>query len=319
MSKPAVSVIVPVYNAARYIDTCLHSLLNQSYQDFEILICDDQSQDESWAKLETYQDPRIKIFKNEENEGVVFTRNRLLDQARGDFLTFQDADDYAHPDRLSRQVTWLNEHPDTDACGTQFIKVDNEGNELFKSGIPTDQSSIREALPEAFHFCCASVMVRRSIYDEIGGYHPYFARVNDEDLYWIAFFTVKFSLVNLEDHLYFYRYNPQSLTKNVINIDPKRKYINHITRYLIQQLIDSGTNDLLDGNFEKLHELEKELEKKYLNDPSLIYREFSDHYMHWKDPTNAMKSALMGFRSRPSVANLKYVVYAFYRKHIQKM
>lgn len=317
MSKPLVSIIVPVYNAADYLAQCLNSLLNQSYKLLEILICDDCSKDESWQVLQRFQDDRLKCIRNDQNQGVVFTRNRLLEIAKGDYITFQDADDYSHPDRIKHQVDFLQEHAKSGACGTQFIKVNNSGEELFKSTIPTDYQTIRNSLPRAFHFCCASVMIRRQIYDEIGGYHMYFDRVNDEDLYWIASFVVKYEFVNLDQPLYYYRYNPQSLTKNVINIDPKRKFVHHITQYLVQQLIDSGSNDLLEKNFDQLGQLEKKLEQRYLEDPSLIYREFTDHYLHWDDAANAVKSALLGLMKTPSLLNFKYFIITLFRKYLK--
>ncbi len=101
--NPKVSVLIPTYNRQKFVVPCIESILNQTYQDFEILIYDDGSTDNTKFMIETLKDKRIKYFESAENRGVSYARNRLLDLCETDIATWQDSDDLSNKYRLERQ------------------------------------------------------------------------------------------------------------------------------------------------------------------------------------------------------------------------
>jgi len=118
MSAPAVSVIMAVYNGADLIGETLRSLQAQSFGDFEVIIVDDCSTDESRAVVRGFGDARIKLISLPRNQGVVAARNRAVAEARGRYIAALDHDDLCHPDRFARQVAWLEANPETVLVGT---------------------------------------------------------------------------------------------------------------------------------------------------------------------------------------------------------
>lgn len=122
--QPAVSVCMPVYNASRYLRECIDSVLSQTFADFEFLIVDDGSYDDSAAIVESYADPRIRLIRRE--HGYIASLNCLLDEARGRYIARMDADDVMLPDRLRLQFDYMEAHPDVDVLGGGAITIDEE-------------------------------------------------------------------------------------------------------------------------------------------------------------------------------------------------
>lgn len=130
LSTPTVTVLIPVHNRARYIRDAIDSILAQSFADFELLIIDDASTDGSVDAVTSYRDRRLRLLCNETNLGIPGSRNRGIDEARGEFLAFLDSDDRARPERLARQVAFLRDHPDYAAVGSWIEWMSEEGKPL---------------------------------------------------------------------------------------------------------------------------------------------------------------------------------------------
>ena len=109
---------MPAYNAEKYINEAIDSILAQTFTDFEFIIIDDGSTDSTCAIVESYSDSRIRFFKNEHNLGVAATLNRGLDLARGEYIARMDADDISLPTRFEKQAAYMDSHPDVVVCGT---------------------------------------------------------------------------------------------------------------------------------------------------------------------------------------------------------
>ena len=108
---PKVSVLMPVYNTKEeFLRESIESILHQTFQEFELIILDDGSSNDVESIVRTYKDTRIGFYKNEQNLGVAKTRNKLLDLAKGEYCAFQDADDISLPERLEKQVKFLDEN-----------------------------------------------------------------------------------------------------------------------------------------------------------------------------------------------------------------
>ncbi len=130
-----ISVIMANYNNAPRLERAIESILKQTFQDFELLICDDGSTDNSLKIIVQYalKDSRIKVFVNKKNQGISFTRNRLLNVASGKYLAIMDSDDYSEPTRFEKQVAYLNKHADTTVVGTYAGIIGYNNNVSFEN------------------------------------------------------------------------------------------------------------------------------------------------------------------------------------------
>ncbi len=181
--RPQVTVFIPVYNRAAYVGQAIESILGQSYADFEVLLVDDGSTDDSVAVMRSYDDPRVRVVQNEKNLGLPHTRNRGLELARGEYIALLDSDDISLPDRLACQVAFLDAHSDYAEVGAWSQAMDASGQPLRKVKIqPTSAEETRATLL----FRCAiknrSVMGRTAMMRELG-YRVDFPRCQDYDLH----------------------------------------------------------------------------------------------------------------------------------------
>ena len=117
MSIPKVSVIMPIYNAEKYISFAIDSILEQSFEDFELIMIDDCGEDGSIDIAKRYDDPRITILKNDGNQGIAYSRNRGMDSAKGEYIALMDDDDVAPNNRFELEVNYLDKHPEIDVIG----------------------------------------------------------------------------------------------------------------------------------------------------------------------------------------------------------
>lgn len=130
--NPRVSVLMPVYNVEKYVATAIESILDQTFADFEFVIINDGSTDETAKIIKKYAkcDKRIKFINHAKNRGVVSTRNELLNMATGEYAAFQDGDDMSLPNRLWTQVDFLDKNPDVAVVSAALCKV--PGNEIVR-------------------------------------------------------------------------------------------------------------------------------------------------------------------------------------------
>lgn len=163
---PVLSVLMPVFNDAEYVQSAVDSVLAQSFRDFELIIINDGSTDETPAILEAAaeRDDRIRLY-HQENQGISFTRNCLIERARGRFIANMDGDDVSVPERFDVQIKHLHQHPKVDITGTQLAYIDSKGRPTDKSvtTTPTDDASIAWRL--LFGMCVfhATWCVRREV------------------------------------------------------------------------------------------------------------------------------------------------------------
>ena len=170
--KPLISVLMPVYNAERYLVAAMESVLGQTLPDFEFLIIDDGSTDRSRSILEQYAscDRRIRLVSRP-NTGHARALNEMLAMARGELLARMDADDISLPDRFARQVRFLNEHPEVVCVGGAFDMIDAKGRFLTRSSALTDNESIQRFMIHGNDALMhPTMMIRRIAMKRIGGY-----------------------------------------------------------------------------------------------------------------------------------------------------
>ena len=175
---PQVSVVTTVYNGEQYIDDCVTSILNQSFNDFEFIIIDDGSTDRTLERLEKYTDPRIKIF-SQNNIGIYSSTNKAVSLAKGSLIAVLDADDYSFQNRLKEQVLFMKENPDFVFCGSSFLEL-IRGKEVPKRTtlIKTDDA-IRKIISQFNPFAHSSITYRKDSFLKINGYNESFKIAGD--------------------------------------------------------------------------------------------------------------------------------------------
>jgi glycosyltransferase involved in cell wall biosynthesis len=202
-AAPLVSVVLPVYNGAGTIARAVESILSQSYRNFEFLIINDGSTDGTQRLLEAFQDPRICAYQ-QENRGLVASLNRGITESRGKYIARIDADDEALPERLERQVAFLERHPRVAVVGSAVMVVYEDGTRRLRRR-PLDNAAIVRNIVRICPFCHSSVMMRKSSLGRVGLYDP--AKdgskqllVEDYDL-WVRMIEARYELANLPDVL----------------------------------------------------------------------------------------------------------------------
>ncbi|HEY2584989.1 MAG TPA: glycosyltransferase [Tepidisphaeraceae bacterium] len=184
--NPLVSVLMPAYNARRYVAEAIESVLAQTYRDFEFLIIDDGSTDDTAEIVNRYAaaDDRIRVLKRS-NGGVGAALNAGLAEARGELVARMDSDDVCLPERFARQVEFLRETPDCVLVGCRVLLIDPDGEPLFEmTDIPTAHAEIDEKLLQVrWSIVHPTVMMRRDVVRRLGGYDNELVPVEDHDLF----------------------------------------------------------------------------------------------------------------------------------------
>ncbi len=163
LTNPLVTVFMAAYNNGEYLKSAIDSVLRQTYTHFELIIVNDGSVDNSDEIISTYQDERIICVHNKLNLGIVRSRNLGLDIMKGKYLAVLDSDDLTLPDRLEKQVAFLEANPDYGLCGTYFNVISSEGEIMNTIRFPQENDDITAYLHLGNCFCHSSVMVRSNL------------------------------------------------------------------------------------------------------------------------------------------------------------
>lgn len=169
--EPQVSVLMSVYNGERYLKEAIDSVLAQTNVNFEFLIIDDASTDRSREILEGYTDPRIFVTRNRSNLGLTKSLNLGLDQVKGKFVARMDADDICSPDRLEKEVNYLESHPSIDIVGSWVRIIEEHGIEIGSFTPPISDKIIRWQLHFENPIAHPSVMIRTKVIFDLHKYN----------------------------------------------------------------------------------------------------------------------------------------------------
>ncbi|HUQ85221.1 MAG TPA: glycosyltransferase family 2 protein [Candidatus Limnocylindrales bacterium] len=163
LKENTVSIIMPVYNAGKFLTECLQSLSDQTYQDIQIIAIDDLSRDNSWSILRKFQKEmkNLKIYKNKKHYGMSVCYNRAMKMASGQFLAFTNPNDLNHLNRIKRQVSYLLQNPRTVAVGTQYTRIDDESVKIERISLPQEHETIYENLLHTKSLYPETVMINR--------------------------------------------------------------------------------------------------------------------------------------------------------------
>ncbi len=203
---------MPVYNGERFLREAVESILNQSYHDFEFIIVDDGSKDNSVAIIQEYKDDRIIILQNPKNMGITPTLNRGITQASGKYICRMDADDISLPNRLESQVNYLEKHPTIAIVGSNTTIINELGIRGKTEYYPQSNNEIKRSIFIHNPFAHSSVLIRRSVLDQLGVYDSKYLHNEDYDL-WLRI-SAHYSIENLPEILLLRRVHGANITVN---------------------------------------------------------------------------------------------------------
>ena len=207
MDSPLISVVIPCYNEEKYIRKCMGNLLEQSYENFEILVVDDSSTDNTRQYLREYNDSRIRIIIREDDFGITSAISRGVNESNGKYIARHDADDWSHPNRLETQVDYLESNESVALVGTGAYLVGHDGN-LISQRCVKEKPDISDLIQHN-EFIHGSVMMRKEALESVGGYDEWFPTTEDYDL-WLRL-ADEYEVRNIDEPLYYFRQHDESL------------------------------------------------------------------------------------------------------------
>lgn len=276
--KPSVSVIIPSFNHYKYIGVAIQSVIDQTFSDYELLIADDGSNDNSWAVIKSYKDKRIISYKFDNNIGAAETTNFLIEKARGKYIALLNSDDYWHKDKLKIQYEFMEQNPNYAACFTNVSFVNDKGKflkdnetqwgDLFKNSNCNMGMWLERLFFNLNSLCHPSIMIKREIYALIGLYNPCFAQLPDYNM-WIK--ILKLAPIYVMDKKFtFFRITSDNKNTSSINYDNIQRQ-NLELELILDNYFDSMPSKLFEQGFSQyfkkrgaLSKLELECEKAFI-------------------------------------------------------
>jgi len=205
MKNTDISVILPFYNCEKYLESAVKSVLNQTFSNFELLLLNDASTDNSEELVcKLFLDKRISYYKNKQRQGLAKNLNLLVNKAKSEIIARMDGDDISDKNRFLKQFTFLRDNPNISLVGS-FIKEINEDGELVRlRNLPQCDVEIRKVALNYNPFAHPSVMFRKKDIVEVGGYREEFPRGQDYDL-WLRLIYAGYKVANIPEYLTHYR------------------------------------------------------------------------------------------------------------------
>jgi len=298
-TSPFISIIMPAYNCERFIAEAIESIQKQTHANWELLIGDDGSTDQTRHIAQSFaaKDQRIKVLQRDENVGYLQTCNELFEKCKGDLITFQDADDWSLPERLSRQVSQFLEDPRLGICGTWARYFDVNGKKSRTKCPAVTDKEIRENIFSANQFCGASVMIRKDVLLKVGKYRLFFDRIGNEDYDWTMRIVEKFNACNISEFLYCVRLVPGSISKNPDS--PYKFFSGKLAVFLAMERKQFGKDSLDFSPPALLNAFVATLEKPFLDDPSKIFREAAFTNFHAGLKKQSLQYGWRACKTRP--------------------
>ncbi len=262
-----VSVILPTFNRAAYLERAVSSIFAQTYQDWELVIWDDGSTDQTKELVRSFRDSRIQYFY-EQNQGVAYARNQAICRSHGELIAFLDSDDAWHPEKLSIQVRAMQAFPQVAILFSDFLNFD-QVNDMQRTGfqqelngiehltiseLEDDLNLIEDGMPESLalgnFIATDTVMIKREILDELGGFDVRLRNSEDFELWWrLGLAGVKFAFL---DEVLLNRYKPAGTLSNA-SVDSGQNTLQALD-LCCQATVSAGRDELVSY-----------LEKRYRN------------------------------------------------------
>lgn len=227
--RKKISIIMGIYNCASTLDEAIHSILNQTYDNWEFIICDDGSSDDSLQVAKGYAEKyngKFLILSNDHNMGLNYTLNHCLQHVSGDYIARMDGDDISVPERFEKQVEFLNAYPEYAIVSTPMILFDESGEWGQTSVI--EKPEVKDFVYHTPFFCHAACMVRREAYEEVQGYtvDPRLLRFEDCNL-WFKMYGKGFRGYNLGEPLYKMRDDRMAVARRKFSVRMRGVYVKY--------------------------------------------------------------------------------------------
>lgn len=241
MSSELVSICIPAYNNEKVIERTLKALVNQTYQNIEIIVVDDCSRDRTCDVVNSLNDDRIKLFQNENNLGMSGNWNMCVSKANGEFVKLICADDILEPDSIEKEVKCISENQNIVMTINDSKMINDSDEEVgtfpryHKKGIINGKTLAQKSLIVSNYFGMPSaVLMRKSVFDKVGGFDYAYHYILDFDL-WIRI-ALEGDVYVMPEKLNHFRLRSDSNTGNVFTKDGKRYYNEH--KYLVNKYKD---------------------------------------------------------------------------------
>jgi len=281
IKKPKVTVLMSVYNSEKYLRVAIDSILNQTYEDFEFLIINDGSKDDSLNIIKSYNDKRIRLISRK-NKGLVASLNEGIVKANGEYIARQDSDDASTPNRLAKEVEFLDSNPDIGLVGSNYIVMDSiSWKALAETTVFTNPKDLKLAQITCNQYGHGSIMMRKDVAIRCKGYDPKVGYVEDYDL-WNRISRIT-KIANIEESLYLYRKNEEGISQSNLETQIKQtfavrdKSFKHFMKNKSQYSILNYSPSGKDYNVRK----------------SILYRDLAYLYIKYNKKINAL--FMLGF------------------------
>lgn len=236
--KPKITVLMPVYNGAKYLDLAIRSILEQTFKDFEFLIIDDGSTDNSVEIVRGYDDSRIRLILNERNLGLPATLNAGLDIAKGEYIARMDCDDISHPRRFEKQVEFMDNNPGISICGTWMKTIGDKTGIIIQT--PKTNEEIKCSLLFGSGLAHPTVFIRKKIFYEQGlRYSLEYPDCEDTELWFRALKHLQ--AASLQQILYYYRIHLMQTCRS--DNQRQKETSRKIARRQLEELLMSPTEE----------------------------------------------------------------------------
>ena len=235
---PTVTVVIPSYNSMRYIAETMETVLNQTYRDFEVLVVNDGSTDDTpnWVERLSEKEPKVRMV-SQANQGLAGARCTGVTNAKGKYVAFIDDDDLWELTKLEKQVNSLESNPEAGVCYTWTALADSEGKPTGRVIASEAEGNVWTKMTEMNIVCCGSTpMIRRSCFDEVGLFDREVSPSDDWDMWWRI--SAKYPFTLIKEPLILYRQHPNNSSK-------KCEHMLKTSRILIERNFANAPLELL--------------------------------------------------------------------------
>lgn len=307
-SKPVVSVLMSVYNGAPYLKEALDSIRKQTLTDWECIVIDDCSSDESPEILRDYalNDPRFKVYRNDSNQRLALSLNTAIQKACGKYYARMDADDISFPERFEVQVGYLEKNKECDIVSCAQLKI-NQNSELLEKRVHAKKAISAEKMKKVLLVGCPlthpGIMVRSDVYKQLQGYRSF--PVSEDLDFYLRAMTLNYNIELMSDVLMYYRVNENGMTySNIYKTHVYGKLIRHYFRERKKKGID-GYNTL---DFDKYNEINKLNDKAWID----LCNDNWSKLMLYKRKRNFIRLMILSLKNpwimNSVVASIKYKI-----------
>lgn len=308
---PLLTILMPAFNAALYMQEAIESLLVQTFKDFDLWIIDDGSTDETLSIAKSYSDPRIKIITNPINQGRVQTINKLVKNIQSPYFAITDADDVSHPQRLEKQMELLEREQSLMMCGTSFWVIDEQGYRIRELKLLTDLTELRAKALHQSLFLGPTTIMRKNVVTVFPEFYRMYIQDEFADADLATQILDKYIATNIAESLYCYRILPSSLSRK--NITPRSLNLHLLVGFLSRQRRTAGQDCLQRNAPEEANDFMAQIEEPYNLDHSFLFRHQAFVHLYWGLNNLALENVRLAVLKSPFRAknwvSLLYIIF----------